>query len=295
MLRLFAFAAAVTAATLLPSAPAGRPQQEFFGIYGYVRRVVREPDAANPQRIQIWGTFSAISTKAPGQYHAPERGYLYFERSPDDTVAHTEWAELQQLADTGGPWTNAVGKPMLYGITAFAPRDIAVRVRTSDEKPASPDRYRSGRGVVKMPDGPEPAAVKMLGDLPSARSRMNYALIDKVIVEREPPRVQIWGVFALGEADMFSYAPPRRGYLYLAPDPPAPPRPSASDEWFQWMKLPNTGVIGFLTFNSPDQTVRVRSADEAPGAPDVYSMRLDRSRIIPDTTYAPIRELLKAR
>ena len=274
--------------------PSAQPN-EPFGIYGYVRRVVREPDASSPVRIQIWGTFSIAAPKSPGEYHAPERGYLYFERSPDDTGVLSEWAELQQLADTGGPWTNARGRPIKYGITAFGSREVAARVRTSDEKPASPDRYRSGRGVVKMPYGPEPAAVKMLGDLPLPRSRMNYGLVEKVIVEREPQRVQIWGVFAMGEADFFSYAPPRRGYLYLAPDPAAPPRPSATDEWLQWMKVANTGVIGFFTFNLPDLTVRVRPSDETPAAPDVYSMRLDKSRIIPDTTYTPIRALLKAR
>lgn len=127
------------------------------------------------------------------------------------------------------------------------------------------------------------------------RSRMNYGFVEKVIVEREPHRIQIWGVFAMGEADGFSYTPPRRGYLYMGLDPATPPRPSITDDWFRWMKLANRGVVGFFTFNSPDLTVRVRPPDEPPATPDVYAMQLDKSRIIPDTTYAPIRELLKAR
>jgi hypothetical protein len=292
-LKRSAVVAFVAALHLAVPLNAGEPQATGpFGIYGYVRRVVREPDASNPTRIQIWGTFSISVSRFPGEYHAPERGYLYFERSSGDDATLAEWAELQQLADTGGPWINAVGK---YGITGFTRQDVTARVRTSDEKPANPDPYRGGRGVVKVSYGNEPSAVKMLGSLPLPRSRVNYGFVDKVIVERDPQRIQIWGMFSMGETDFYSFAPPRSGYLYLAPDATSESQAAVNQEWFRWMKLANTGVLAFFTFNFPDYTVRVRPSEEPPDKPDVWSMRVDSSTIRPDTTYLPIRTLLKAR
>jgi hypothetical protein len=274
-------------AAIVPSVSATQPA-DYFGIYGYVRRVVLEPDAVNPTRIQVWGTFSVTVAGTALEYHAPERGYLYFELPPDGhDAARAEWEELQRLAETGGPWTNERGMPMPYGITGFGSRTLTPRVRASDEMPAKPDRYSAGRGVVKVSYGPEPSAVKMLGDLPMARSRMNYAVIDKVVLDRAPERIQIWGTFSMGAADGYSFAPPRRGYLYLAPDSGS----AARGEGSQWMRTARTGVIAFFTFNPPDYTVRVRPPDESPREPDPYAISLGRAPIRPDTPYMPIRAL----
>ncbi len=272
----------------------GVPQPEDdVCVYGYVQRVVLEPNAENPQRMQVWGTFS-VAAPGPGlNYQAPERGYLYFELPTEVRAPLEEWADLKRLADTGGPWTNAVGQPIFYGILAFGTRGTSVRVRTSDERPDQPDTYRPGHGVVQMSYGADSAAVRMLGRLPKPSSRVHYALVDRVVLEpnaNQPERIQIWGVFAVGEPDHYSYAAPQRGYLYFARSPDRLDVEQARDQWNWWRSVAGTRqVVGFFTLDHLKANLRVRAPDDPPGLPDAYTLwKDDASTVRPETAYAPI-------
>jgi hypothetical protein len=90
---------------LLASPPLGASGQA--GIYGIVERVVFEPDAQAPERVQVWGAFALIerliqrmmsaydgpnATTVGGQFFTnyvfaqPKRGYMYF-KLPTEPVA----------------------------------------------------------------------------------------------------------------------------------------------------------------------------------------------------------------
>ena len=111
------------------------------GIYAVVDRVVLEPNAESPERIQVWGVF-ALADKTTRLYEPAARGYLYFalpEKKAD--VAKKEWADLQKLAGDG----DCIGMGGRY--------DAKAKIRRADEKPASPDPYPVGFGLTKMRGG----------------------------------------------------------------------------------------------------------------------------------------------
>jgi hypothetical protein len=263
---------------VLGAAWVGIPRAEdTVGVYGYARRVVLEPNAENPQRMQVWGTFSVAVPEPGANYQAPERGYLYFALPSDVRTTLNEWANLKRLADTGGPWINAVGQSIYYGIVAFGTRGTSARVRTSDEKPDHPDTYGPGNGVVQVSYGADSTAVKMLGRLPKPSSRANYAVVDRVVLEpnaAQPDRIQIWGVFAIGGPDDYSYAAPQRGYLYFVLSPGRQEIATERDQWNDWGAVAGTRqVVGFFTFYHRNVNVRVRPLDERPDAPDPYTLQ----------------------
>ena len=128
------------AAVLALLAPAIRASDPI-GVYAFVSRVVLEPNATAPDRIQVWGGF-ALAKKTPNrlEYHDPERGYLYFKLRPgEEEVCKKEWADLNSVA----------GKQQ---IVAFGSRDAEPQptIRKSDVKPENPDVYPKGFGMTKI-------------------------------------------------------------------------------------------------------------------------------------------------
>jgi hypothetical protein len=115
---------------------------DFVGVYTVVERVVLEPTASAPERIQIWGAFAFSDGKRGSGYDAPQRGYLYYScPAGQQTLCQREWADLQKVA----------GKDIGVG---FGGRYIANgRLRKIDEKPSSPDPYPIDRGVVQLSAG----------------------------------------------------------------------------------------------------------------------------------------------
>ena len=112
-----------------------------IGVYALIDRVVFEPDASNPQRVQIWGVFALPDLNAgPNSYTTAQRGYLYYTAGSANPKAKTEWSDLQSIAGKG----ETVG---------FGGRhEKNGRVRKASEAPGDPDTYpRSYVGVVKMP------------------------------------------------------------------------------------------------------------------------------------------------
>jgi hypothetical protein len=162
------------------------------------------------------GNFAVAVPDEPASYHVAELGYLYFELPADPEDALREWRELARLAADDFRQPNRLGA-MIRARAFFGGRGMTARVRTANEEPASPDTYRAGSGVALVPsDTTAPAAVS-LWQAPKPMSRVNYARVDRVVLEptaAAPERMQVWGAFAMG-GELSSYAPPERGYLYL--------------------------------------------------------------------------------
>jgi hypothetical protein len=120
------------------------------GVYGVIDKVVFEPSAENPERVQLWGAF-AIATKNDRNYYEPVKsGYLYFQLPADERLARTEWNDLKSLAGT-------------KRIVAFSARfGQSVRVRQAAESPKSPDKYTLGVGVHPMRADIDHAPIKAL-------------------------------------------------------------------------------------------------------------------------------------
>lgn len=81
---------------------AGAWASDPAGVYAIVDKVVLEPNDAQPERIQIWGTFAMAKGDRGDQYEKPVRGFLYFTvpQGKGDT-ARKEWADLKKVAGTG--------------------------------------------------------------------------------------------------------------------------------------------------------------------------------------------------
>ena len=112
------------------------------GVYAVVDRVVLEPSATSPTAVQVWGTFR-ISKQEPGDdYSPPVKGYLYYAINPaNERASRAEWTDLQGVA----------GKKQIvaFGAKWQQNRRTLGRVRCASEKPASPDVYPLGIGVMK--------------------------------------------------------------------------------------------------------------------------------------------------
>ena len=118
----------------LPSATASDP----VGVYGFIDKVVLEPNDAEPERIQVWGGF-ATAGGGRNDYGPAQRGYLYFKLPEGkENAARREWNDLKSLA----------GKEQLV---AFGSRyGEAPKVRKAEAKPENPDSYRLAIGVTKV-------------------------------------------------------------------------------------------------------------------------------------------------
>ena len=158
-----------------------------------------------------------------------------------------------------------------------------------------------------------------------------YGIIEKVIFEQAPERIQIWGVFAVVDGGLTqpgTTSKPLRGYLYFKlPDGSA--RSAARTEWMDLKAVAGTGQpIGFgnwgfvgrvqdFDYSRPNgnsgipyflelypgggrQTdVRVRRDYDASASPAVYSTNTGIVKLTNQGSHADIvrqlREALKAR
>jgi hypothetical protein len=118
-----------------------------------------------------------------------------------------------------------------------------------------------------------------------------YGVLDKVVFEPPsgaPDRVQLWGAFAVAKrGDANDYDPVQRGYLYFAL---GDSRDLARREWNDLKRLADGKNI--VAFSSRfGQSVRLRSGQEKPQAPDAYVVGLGVQTMRPDSSYAPVHEL----
>jgi len=132
-----------------PCAPAMQ-SSDWVGAYGVIDKVVFEPSADAPERIQIWGAFTIADPKMANRpldlvdlngegYLAPQRGYLYFTLPPTRrSAAQSDWAALQAIAGK----REAIGFGLRYVGREYHP----MRLRRTDQAPKDPDVYLSAEG-----------------------------------------------------------------------------------------------------------------------------------------------------
>ena len=120
------------------------------GVYAVIDKVVFEPDAANPERVQVWGAFAIAKPNDRDLYLPVERGYLYLTAAESKSLTRTEWNDLKSLAGT-------------KKIAAFSARfGQSLRVRRDNEKPQSPDRYTLGVGIQTIQPDRDYAPIREL-------------------------------------------------------------------------------------------------------------------------------------
>jgi hypothetical protein len=138
---MFITALAAAVLTLSVVSPPANAFSDWVGAYAIIDKVVFEPGTGTPQHVQLWGDFSLATKGDRNNYDAPQRGYLYFKIKPGkEEPTLKEWNDLKTLAGTG----QVVGIGVRY--------QLAFTVRKSEDKPASPDEYYIGSGLVRMSD-----------------------------------------------------------------------------------------------------------------------------------------------
>ena len=150
--RLFILlcAASVTAA-------APNTLSDPIGVYALIDRVVLEPDAGKPERVQVWGVFAFADPKSgPEKYTPAQRGYLYYSvNGANPRASLTEWADLNSIAGKG----EVIGYGGRYEKNG--------RLRKPSERASDPDPYpRSYNGIVRMPTFNSPAISRELLHVP---------------------------------------------------------------------------------------------------------------------------------
>lgn len=143
-----------------------------LGIFAVIDRVVFEPNAEAPERVQVFGAFAYYAGQLGTRslYSDAVRGYLYFSLpsrgNPD--IARREWADLAAVAGTreavafGGYFFSG----SFDGISPDGQRDPAVSghaldgfgnilaVRPVGTEPTMPSEYVvSDPGVVRLGAG----------------------------------------------------------------------------------------------------------------------------------------------
>ena len=137
---------------------------DFTGVYARIDKVVFEPSADAPERVQIWGVFSVSAPAVSAGYQPAARGYLYFkldhnpasnQRWRDPARTLVEWKDLKALAGSGQ-------------IVAFGTRASGAnpppRVRKADEKPADPDFYTMNSDMVRVSGATDYPPIRSVAD-----------------------------------------------------------------------------------------------------------------------------------
>jgi hypothetical protein len=138
--RLFLIALITGCFTLSPQMPITNAYSDPIGVFARIDKVVFEPNAVAPERIQIWGAFALASRESGSSYLAAQRGYLYFSLKPGkEEICRKEWADLKAVAGTDQ-------------IIAFGRRYEPARLRKATDQPVDPDVYPLGTGLVKIAD-----------------------------------------------------------------------------------------------------------------------------------------------
>jgi hypothetical protein len=130
-----------------------------IGVYARIDKVIFEPNATAPERIQIWGAF-AFAREGDRNYYEPARtGYLYYALQPGkEEVCRKEWADFKAIAGTDQ-------------VIGFGSRSVATgRLREGKAKPSDPDAYPVANGLVRMSDrSSDYAPIRELKALPRKR------------------------------------------------------------------------------------------------------------------------------
>lgn len=111
---------------------------DWTGVYARVDKVVFEPNATEPERIQIWGAFAMATKENRNTYDPAQRGYLYYSLKPgSEEICRKEWTDIKAVAGSGQ-------------IIAFGGRNQPGRVRKATDSPTDPDVYPIDHGLSKV-------------------------------------------------------------------------------------------------------------------------------------------------
>jgi hypothetical protein len=120
------------------------------GVYARLDKVVLEPSADSPERIQIWGSFCLAKVRSNDDYAPPAKGYLYYKLDEaQKATCRKEWADLKKLAGTAQ-------------CVAFGARGPGLgTVRKAGVLPKDPDNYPLAGGLIKVDEtNPQARALK---------------------------------------------------------------------------------------------------------------------------------------
>ena len=171
----------LAASLLLQPATVPFPAKGPVSIAGIVEKVVFEPSESSPERLQVWGVFAFVdgTNQTARLISRATRGYLYFglalvAGAQEDDAMKREWADLNRVAGTGqavsfGRWTSrrtfdrpqsrASDWAVIIDRVQGGAAETDLRVRAADETPRAPVVYRTGAGVVKVPETGNHAAI----------------------------------------------------------------------------------------------------------------------------------------
>jgi hypothetical protein len=140
-----------------------------IGGYALIDKVVLEPNADAPTRIQVWGAFAFAREAGGNSYAAPVRGYLYFHAvEGKEDVCRREWADMKKLAGTGE----------VIGMGSSFDRTTLGAVRCAYEKAEKPDLYPLGMGLVRVRRSTDYAPIRNLITLPAPAVPADGTTID---------------------------------------------------------------------------------------------------------------------
>lgn len=140
-----------------------------IGGYALIDKVVLEPNAEAPTRVQVWGAFSFAKAAGGNAYESPVRGYLYYAIvAGKEDVCRKEWADLKKVAGSG----EVIGMGSSYDRAALG------SVRTAAEKVEKPDPYPLGTGLVRVRRDTKYAPIQNLVTLPAPVAPADGATVD---------------------------------------------------------------------------------------------------------------------
>jgi hypothetical protein len=168
-------AALIWSGTLAASGPTG--------AYAVLDRVVFEPNAQSPERVQLWGAFAFVDGGIQGGqgFTSPKRGFMYFTMPASATASQAqtirkEWADLRSVAGSGqavafGNW-GYIGRfddqAMFYVTVRVSPtlaRGVEIHVHPESTKTPEPVPYITDTGIVRLPaTGSHAEVVRRLRD-----------------------------------------------------------------------------------------------------------------------------------
>jgi hypothetical protein len=167
MMRKFVYVLAVA----LVAATAARGSDPVGG-YAIVDKVILEP-SDKPKTIQIHGSFVLATKRGGNEYSSPQRGYLYYEVvSGKESTSRKEWNDLKKAAGT----RQVIGFGTSYDLKAQG------TVRKASQKPAKPDVYPLGNGLVKVESDKDYKPVRDLLSQPKPRSPANGEVVAPGVV-----------------------------------------------------------------------------------------------------------------
>lgn len=138
---------------LVPLAGASDP----VGVYAVLERVEFEPNAAQPERVRLFGWF-ALSDVSSREYKEPQHGWLCYSLPADKKdLCRREWKDMEDVAGSG--------KCLAFGIRR---RELG-KVAESKDK-LSPVEYTVAGGLFAIRSDTEYEVIKNLVTIPLAGS-----------------------------------------------------------------------------------------------------------------------------